>query len=76
MIKIFPIWCNVNFVSVFIALNSTKKQRKFNIRPYGEIFYQLTYWDRKLHFLKVCYHLKILGWSYGFRAIDDLPCAQ
>ena len=22
-----------------------KKQRKFNITPYGAIFYQLTYWD-------------------------------
>ena len=36
--KIFPIWCNVNFVSVFTALNNTKKQRKFNITPYGEKF--------------------------------------
>ena len=34
----FPIWCN-NFVSVFTALNNAKKQRKFNITPYGEIFY-------------------------------------
>ena len=42
----FPIWCNVNFVSVFTALNDTRKQRKFTIIPYGEIFYQLTYWDR------------------------------
>ena len=23
-----------------------KKQRKFNITPYGGIFYQLTYWDK------------------------------
>ena len=23
-----------------------KKQRKFNIKPYGENFYQLTYWDK------------------------------
>ena len=30
----------------FSALNNTKKQRKFNITPYGEIFYQLTYWDK------------------------------
>ena len=44
--KIFPIWCNVNFVSVFTALNNTKKERKFNITPYGEIFHQLTYWDK------------------------------
>ena len=35
--KILPIWCNVNFVSVFTALNNTKKQREFNITPYGEI---------------------------------------
>ena len=26
-----------------------------------------------LHFLKNFYHLNILGWSSGFRAIDDLP---
>ena len=30
--------CNVNFVSVFTALINTKKQRKFNIAPYEEIF--------------------------------------
>ena len=29
-----------------------------------------------LHVLKVFYHLKILGWSSGFRAIDDLPRAH
>ena len=46
IIKYFPIWCNVNFVSVFTALNNTKKQRNFNITPYGEKFYQLTYWDK------------------------------
>ena len=44
--KIFPIWCNVNFVSVFTALNNTKKQRKLNITPYGENFHQLTNWDK------------------------------
>ena len=38
--------CNVNFVSVFTALNKTRKQRKFNITPYGEKFYQLTHWDK------------------------------
>ena len=31
------------FLAVFTALNSTKKQRKFNITPYVEIFYQLAY---------------------------------
>ena len=31
MIKKFPIWCNVNFASVYTALNDAKKQRKFNI---------------------------------------------
>ena len=30
--------CNVDFVSVFTILNYTKKLRKFNITPYGEIF--------------------------------------
>ena len=33
------------FLSDFTALNSTKKQGKFNITPYGENFYKLTYWD-------------------------------
>ena len=37
--EIFPIWRNVHFVSVFTALNNTKKQRKFNITPYVENFY-------------------------------------
>ena len=46
VIKIFPIWCNVNFVSIFTALNNTKKQRKFNNTPYRENFYQLIYWDK------------------------------
>ena len=50
IIKFFPIWCNINFVFVFTALNNTKKQRKFNINtPYGKIFYQLTYWDKILN---------------------------
>ena len=44
--KTFPHMSNVNFVSVFIALNNTKKQRKFNITPYGEKFYQFIYWDK------------------------------
>ena len=34
MIKDFPIWYNVNFVSVFTALNNIKKQRTFNITQY------------------------------------------
>ena len=29
-----------------------------------------------LHFLKVFYHLKILGWTSGFRTIDDLSSAH
>ena len=41
------------------------------------MFYQLIYWDKiksgGLNVLKSFYHLKILGWSSGFRAIDDLP---
>ena len=44
--KIFLIWGNVNFVSVFTALSNTKKQRKFNITPYGENFHQLIDWDK------------------------------
>ena len=33
---------NVNFVSVFTALNNTKRQRKFNITPYRGNFYLST----------------------------------
>ena len=36
--KIFPIWCNVNFVSVFTALNNTKKQTKLTSHHMGKIF--------------------------------------
>ena len=43
-------WCNVNFVSVFAALNNTKKQTKFNITPYGEIFFSLLTGIGGLHF--------------------------
>ena len=46
LIKNVPIWCNVNFVSVFTALNNTHMQRKFNITPCGKIFYYLTYWEK------------------------------
>ena len=38
ILNFIPIWFNVNFVSVFTALNNTKKQRKFNITPDGENF--------------------------------------
>ena len=38
--KNFPIWCNVNFVSVFTALNNyTKIEENLNLRnitPYGD----------------------------------------
>ena len=34
------------FLSVFSALNSTEKQRKFNITPCGENFYELIYKDK------------------------------
>ena len=34
------------FCLFYTALNNTKKQRKFNITPFGENFYQLTYWDK------------------------------
>ena len=37
--KFFSIWYNVNFESVFTALNNTKKQRKFNITPNGGNFH-------------------------------------
>ena len=33
-------------MSVFTAINNTKKQRKFNITSYGENVNQLTYWDK------------------------------
>ena len=46
IIKIFPIWYHVNFVSVFTALNNTKKKKKIKITPYGESFYYLTYCDK------------------------------
>ena len=49
MIKIFPVCCIANFVSVFTALNNTKKQRRFNITPCGENVYQLTYLDKILN---------------------------
>ena len=61
LLKLYPIWCNVNFVSLFNSLNNTKKQRKLNITPF---------------FLVFVYHLKILGWNSGFRTIDDLPRAH
>ena len=49
-----------------LHLTIQKKQRKFNITSYGEIFYHLIYWHKiknleGLHFWKVFYHLKILG---------------
>ena len=41
MLPLFPDYreCNVHFESVSTALNNTKKQRKYNITPYGEKFY-------------------------------------
>ena len=33
------IWCNVKVVSIFTALNNTKKQRKYNITPFEEFFF-------------------------------------
>ena len=47
LIKTFPIWCNVNFVSVFTSLNNTKKNKEnLTLHHMGKLFYQLTYWDK------------------------------
>ena len=45
LIKMLPIWCNVNFVSVFFVLFIAVKTLKINITPYGENYY-LTYRDK------------------------------
>ena len=44
-------------------------------------YYKLTYWDNFKYlegyiYEKFFYHLKILGWSSDFCAIDDLPHAH
>ena len=67
---------------VFTALNNTKKSNKNNITPYGENFLSVNLlgynyikiW--RVTFLKSFLTLKILGWSSGFRAIDDSPRAH
>ena len=42
VIKHFPIWCNVNFMSVFTALNNAKKKQKnkanLTLHNMGNIF--------------------------------------
>ena len=67
-------------MSVFTAFNNTKKLRKFNITPYGELLLSVNLLGENLksglHFCNFFYHLKFLGWSSGFRAIDDLPRAH
>ena len=53
-----------------------KKQRKFNITPYGEIFISLIT-GIKFKIWRVSFlPLKILGLSSGFRTRDDLPRAH
>ena len=37
-LKLFPIWCNVNFVSVFTALNNTKSKENLTLHHMGKTF--------------------------------------
>ena len=68
------------FLSVFTVLNSIKKRSKFNYIIWENFLlvdllgYNLFFGG--LHFWKVFYHLKILGWTPGFHAIDDLSSAH
>ena len=64
-------------MSVFTALNTTIKQREFNITPYGENFIsyltQIKFKIWRVTFLKSFYHLKRLGSTSVFLATEDLP---
>ena len=60
------------FFPCFNCFNSTKSKENFLL--VNLMGYNLK--SRGLHFWKVFYHLKILGWTNGFRAIDDLPSAH
>ena len=68
--KIFLIWCNVNFVSTgFHCIKQyKKKQRKFNITPYGENF----------HWLLTGIKFKIWSVTFLFRIslINSMDCAK
>ena len=38
MVKEFPIWCNVNFESIFTAINNTKNKEYVTLHHMGKIF--------------------------------------
>ena len=38
LIKKFPLWCSVNFVSVFTALNNTKSKENLTLHHMGKFF--------------------------------------
>ena len=65
---------NVNFESVFTAINNTKSKEhrpKINVTLYGEIFNNILK-SEVLLFWKGLYHCKIMGWSSGFLEITAL----
>ena len=56
-----------------------KSKENLTLHHMGKIFINLLGYNLKFggsHFLKVFYLLKILVWTSGFRAIDDLPSAH
>ena len=57
-----------------------KSKENLTLYHIGEIFFSyltgIKFKIWKVTFLKMFNHLKILGWTSGFRAIDDLPRAH
>ena len=80
IIKIFPIWCNVNFECVFTAIRNIKKTEKtyskLTLHHMGKLFisYNLLTYNLKsggLHFLKVFLPLRNYWMDFGFLEITE-----
>ena len=80
----FPISCKVKFSVLFVLFKANKTVLKltlhhmgkmFNIRQ-GKIrfgFWRVTFFEK---FIFYFYHIKTLGWTCSFCAVDDLPRAH
>ena len=70
----------LNFLYFFVLFNAVKTDIKLT-PPYGEILYYLIYQDKIKNlegyiFKKFLTIKKILEWTSGFHAINDLPRAH
>ena len=78
--KIFPIWCDVNFFFCFyVLINAVKTDTKLTLHDMGKILLfniNIKFKIWRVTVFKKYLPLTNLGCTSDFRTRDDLPCAH